>query len=285
MSNNYHDQAENLRKHFQDAETKIITISGGKGGVGKSVFSVNISSELALRKNKVLLFDSDAGFANASILLGKTVKKTLSDYIDGKISIEDCVHETDSGVNVISTGFDFKDWKLFQNNFNGTMAQEFLALARKHDYVIIDTGAGYSDKLIHFYLASDKIFLVTVPEPTAIVNAYTLIKALSMLDVDSELDVILNMITDKSEIRSVEEVLRKTVKNFLNKDINNFYKFVHEKSIHESVKRQIPIVRYKENNAFSKNLKILVDDITNNKRTKKLSFTERFKKIIGIEVR
>lgn len=285
MSKGLRDQADNLRKHFQEAETKIITISGGKGGVGKSIFSVNIATELSMRSNKVLLFDSDAGFANASILMGKNVKKSLSDYIDGKVRLSDCINKTDTGVNIVSTGFDFKDWKLFQNSFTSTMAQEFLSMARNHDYVLIDTGAGYSDKLTHFYLASDKIILITVPEPTAVVNAYTLIKALSFIGVNSELDIVLNMINNTSEVSSVEEVLSKTIKKFLKRNVNRYYRFMNESIVHESVKRQVPAVLLSNKSKFTKKLKLLVDDITEiEESSKKVGFTEKFKKLLGIQV-
>lgn len=235
---------------------------------------------------KSFLFDSDAGFANASILLGKASSNSFSDYINGNISLEDCIQKTDYGVNVVTTGFDFKDWKIFQNNFTDSMAEEFLSLARKHDYVIIDIGAGYSEKLKTFYLSSDKILLVTIPEPTAIVNAYTLIKALSIIGVNAEMDIVLNMIKDKSEIKSVEEVLKKTVKNFLSKDIQNFFYVMYDDVVHESVRRQIPLVHYRENSKTVKNIVYIVDHILdenkeNKNKMKNISFFERFKNMFN----
>lgn len=284
MTPQYQDQAQSLREQFNNVETKIICISGGKGGVGKSVFSVNLSTEIAKTGKSVLLFDSDAGFANASILLGKNVNFTLSDYIDGKANIEKCVQKTKYGVNVISTGFDFKDWKIFQNNFTNKMADEFLKVASKHDYLIVDIGAGYSEKLNSFYISADKILLVTIPEPTAIVNAYTLIKALSMIGVNAELNIILNMIRDKNEIEPVKEVLNRTVSKFLNKKIEKFYDVYYEKLVHDSIKRQIPIVEFKENIRFSKIIKEISMDIMEEDYQQKEPFINKFKKLFGLGV-
>ncbi|MDK2946537.1 MinD/ParA family ATP-binding protein [Geotoga petraea] len=282
MSPGYQDQAESLRSQFKKSDTKIISISGGKGGVGKSVFAVNLSAELAKREKSVLLFDSDAGFANAAILLGKNVKYNMSDYIDGRATLDQCIQETKYGVDVISSGFDFKDWKLFQNGFTSSMTEDFFLKAKDHDYLIIDIGAGYSDKLNSFYLASDKIFLITIPEPTAIVNAYTLIKALSFIGVHSELDIILNMIREKSEIEPVKQVIKKTVSNFLGKDIANFYDVYYDKRVHDSIKSQTPIVNQNINNKFKKSLELIVDDILNIEPNNEKSFTKRFKNIFGM---
>lgn len=269
------DQAERLRNDFSAKETKIICISGGKGGVGKSLISVNIAVEIAKRGKSVLIFDSDAGFANASILLGKTLKNTLSDYINNNLPLEKCIQKTEYGVNVISTGFDFKDWKIYQSSFSPKMVEDLFLLSKDNDYVIVDIGAGYSETIKPFYLAANDILMVTVPEPTAIVNAYTLIKALSIIGVTADLEIILNMVRDRSEVNSVESVLRKTVKSFLNRDIKEFYTIFYDEQIHESVKRQTPLVYYKENAKFSKSIQSIVEGIDTNLAPKKYGFKER----------
>ncbi len=255
MNRIYRDQAAGLREEFSNTQTKIITVVSGKGGVGKSVLSVNIAADLAAHGKRILLFDSDAGFANASILMGNTVKITLSEYMRGNVTFNDCVQDTEYGVKIISSGFDFTDWKIFQNNFNDSIMDEFLSLLKDIDFFIIDVGAGYSEKLNNFYLNSDTIFLITLPEPTAVVNAYTLLKALSVLNVNGEIEIILNMIKNKNEVEMVKSVLNRTVKKFLNREINNFHEISYDENVHTSVKRQIPLISLKENSKFSKDIK------------------------------
>lgn len=284
MKNLYEDQAKGLRKEFVNSDTKIISVLSGKGGVGKSIFAVNIAAKLASYNKKILLFDSDAGFANASILLGSNVKYTLSDYMKGKVDFSECVQETAYGIKIISTGFDFNDWKIFQNSFNNGIFDEFLIVSKEIDYLIIDVGAGYSEKLNNFYLNSDKIFLVTIPEPTAVVNAYSLLKALSFLGVKSEIDIVLNMVKDKEEVENVKSVLGETVKRFLNRNIEEFYEISYDSNVHISVKSQVPLVYLKENSKFSKDLKKIADSILNIKTINENSnFSKRLKKIFGIE--
>ncbi|RAO98909.1 hypothetical protein PW5551_07475 [Petrotoga sp. 9PW.55.5.1] len=281
MNRIYHDQAASLREEFINVPTKIITVLSGKGGVGKSIFSVNIATDLASKGKKVLLFDSDAGFANASILLGNSLKNTLSDYMKGNISFRDCVQETNYGVKIISTGFDFTDWQIFQNNFNDSILNEFLILLRDIDYFIIDVGAGYSEKLNNFYINSDTIFLVTVPEPTAIVNGYTLLKALSLLKVEGEIEIILNMVKNKNEVNSVKSVLSNTTRRFLNREIKNFYEISYDENVHLSVKRQIPLVSLKSSSRFSKDIMSITTNILNLKVEHPISFTMRLKQIFS----
>jgi len=281
MNRIFSDQASGLREEYSNIQTKIITVVSGKGGVGKSVLSVNIAADLAAYGKKILLFDSDAGFANASILMGKTVKFTLSEYMRGNVAFNDCVQDTDYGVKIISSGFDFTDWKIFQNNFNDSILDDFISLLKEVDFFIIDVGAGYSEKLNNFYLNSDKIFLITVPEPTAIVNAYTFLKALSVLNVNGEIEIILNMIKNKNEVEMVKSALSKTVKKFLNRDINNFHEISFDDNVHLSVKRQIPLISLKENSKFSKDVKKITSNILNIKPSSHTNFTQRLKEMFG----
>jgi flagellar biosynthesis protein FlhG len=242
---------------------------------------VNIAADLAAHGKRILLFDSDAGFANASILMGNTVKITLSEYMRGNVTFNECVQDTEFGVKIISSGFDFTDWKIFQNNFNDSIMDEFLSLLKEVDFFIIDVGAGYSEKLNNFYLNSDTIFLITVPEPTAVVNAYTLLKALSVLNVDGEIEIILNMIKNKNEVEMVKSVLSRTAKRFLNREINNFHEISYDENVHMSVKRQIPLISLKENSRFSKDIKKITSNILNIKTSSHSNFAQRLKEMFG----
>jgi len=284
MSYLFNDQASRLREEFASNDTKIISVVSGKGGVGKSVFSVNLAALLAVDDKNVLIFDSDAGFANASILLGCSIKHTLSDYMKGIVTFKECIQETKYGVKIVSTGFDYTDWKIFQNNFDESILNELLSVTRGLDYLIIDVGAGYSEKLNNFYLNSDKIFIVTAPEPTAVVNAYSLLKALSYLGVGSEIEIVLNMAKNKEELDNIKHALENTVKKFLNKDINSFYELSYDPNVPLSVKAQTPIVILKKDSKFSKDMKKIVEDILNlNNLGKKENFANRIKRLFGLE--
>ncbi|MBM7559042.1 MinD/ParA family ATP-binding protein [Marinitoga litoralis] len=264
------DQAEILRKNFSKNKTKIILVTGGKGGVGKSIVSVNIAVNLAKLNKRILIFDTDAGFANASILLGVSPSVSIKDYFDKKLSLEECVINTPYGIKLLSTGVDIKDWIAFQKNFTRNAIEEFFNIAKEHDYVIIDVSAGYNENLRPFYIAADTILIVTTPEPTAIVNAYTVVKALSILEVEGDVDLVINMVRKKTEAETAEKVLRKTIKEYLYKDIRNVFYINFDHLVHDSVKSQTPISSFKPTSIVSQNLMKIAEKIedfefTNNK--------------------
>ncbi|AEX85159.1 ATPase involved in chromosome partitioning [Marinitoga piezophila KA3] len=257
------DQAENLRKTFSKNKTKIVLVTGGKGGVGKSIVAVNTAVNLAKLNKKVLIFDTDAGFANASILLGVTPAVSIKDYFDKKLTLEECIIKTPYGIKLLSTGMDIKDWLSFQKNFTRKAIEEFFQIAKEHDYVIIDVSAGYNENLKPFYIAADNILLVTTPEPTAIVNAYTVIKALSLLEVDGIIDVVINMIRKKSEANTAEQVLRKTIKEYLYTDIRNVFYINFDHVVHDSVKSQVPISSFKPSSNVANDLFSIAEKLEN----------------------
>ncbi|SHE88532.1 flagellar biosynthesis protein FlhG [Marinitoga hydrogenitolerans DSM 16785] len=257
------DQAENLRKTFSKNRTKIILVTGGKGGVGKSIVAVNTAVNLAKMNKNVLIFDTDAGFANASILLGVSPSVSIKDYFDKKLTMEECIIKTPYGIKLLSTGMDIKDWISFQKNFTRKAIEEFFNIAKEHDYVIIDVSAGYNENLKPFYIAADNILLVTTPEPTAIVNAYTVVKALSILEVDGVIDVVINMIRKKSEAATAEQVLRKTIKEYLFKDIRNVFYINFDHLVHDSVKSQTPISSFKPSSHVANDLMLIAEKIEN----------------------
>ncbi|KAF2956477.1 P-loop NTPase [Marinitoga sp. 38H-ov] len=274
------DQAEILRKNFSKNKTKIILVTGGKGGVGKSIVSVNTAVNLAKLNKKILIFDTDAGFANASILLGVSPSVSIKDYFDKKLSLEECVINTPYGIKLLSTGVDIKDWIAFQKNFTRKAIEEFFNIAKENDYVIIDVSAGYNENLKPFYIAADTILIVTTPEPTAIVNAYTVVKALSILEVEGDVDLVINMIRKKTEAETAEKVLRKTIKEYLYKDIRNVFYINFDHLVHESVKSQTPISSFKPSSIVSNDLMKIAEKIENFEFTKNKENDNLLKKLL-----
>ncbi|KLO24876.1 MULTISPECIES: MinD/ParA family ATP-binding protein [unclassified Marinitoga] len=274
------DQAENLRKTFSKNQTKIILVTGGKGGVGKSIIAVNTAVNLAKMNKKVLIFDTDAGFANASILLGVSPSVSIKDYFDKRLTLDECIIKTPYGIKLLSTGMDIKDWISFQKNFTRKAIEEFFNIAKEHDYVIIDVSAGYNENLKPFYIAADNILLVTTPEPTAIVNAYTVVKALSILEVDGIVDVVINMIRKKSEANTAEQVLRKTIKEYLFKDIRHVFYISFDHIVHDSVKSQTPISSFKPSSNVANDLMNIAEKIENDKLSNNRKNDNLLKKLL-----
>jgi len=263
------DQADRLRYLFQQNNMKrcrVITVTGGKGGTGKTCISVNLS--IALRKlgYNVLIIDADIGFSNAEIELGVISKFTLYDVLYGNKKIIDVINDGPIGVKFISTGGNFDlingdiDLNVFFNNIN--------ILDNYFDYIIVDTGAGINKTVKGFIDMSDDVVVVTTPEPTAIMDAYILIKSIQELS-DKNLYLIVNKVTNQSEYVSVYERLNNALINFLGTTINDLG-YIHEDArISECIKAQNPIILKYQSSKPSKDITRIAENLTNHKSTKK----------------
>ncbi|MGB4201582.1 MAG: P-loop NTPase, partial [Thermotogota bacterium] len=199
------DQLETLKKVVAAKNFEIIVVASGKGGVGKSVIAANFAVALAKNQKSVLLFDADVGFANVDILLGLTTKNTLRDYLVGKMELKDVLYPTSYGIWLLSSGTDVGDLIAFRNESKLRLMDDFLKLVVDMDYAVVDTGAGFNEELVAFYQAADKLFLVTTPEPTALINVYTLAKVLATKGIFPELYLIMNQSRNTSKDTQVLE--------------------------------------------------------------------------------
>ena len=200
------DQEQLLRNYLSGKKTevytpekeekgaRIITVTSGKGGVGKSNFTVNFSIELAKRGKKVLIIDADFGLSNIDVILGITPEFNLSDVLKKDKRMYEVITEGPYGVKFISGGsgvldllsLDDDGLELFLNGMND--------LEKDVDFIIFDTGAGINDNFLKLMQASDEVVLVTTPEPPAIVDAYALFKTLILLDKSARIRMLLQLL-------------------------------------------------------------------------------------------
>jgi flagellar biosynthesis protein FlhG len=234
------DQAEHLRK----TEPNIISVLSGKGGVGKSVIAVNLSLALKEKGLRVLLFDADVGFGSVEILLGFMAPKTLKDFFKSNVRIEDIVFETKYGVDVLSSGIDIEDLILFNLSDRRRFFDEFARLLKRYDYLVIDFPPGYNENLDEFYIQSDFLILVTTPEPTSIINTYTLIKLLSVKGITpEEIFLVMSMARNMKEGRMAADRLKRVVEKFVGFTIKNYFVIKEDQVVQKSVSSQEPFVQ------------------------------------------
>ncbi len=162
-----------------ESKSKILTITSGKGGVGKSTFTANISYLLAQRGLKIAVIDADIGLANMQVLFNLKPKKTLFDYIEGKVPLEDTLLETEYKNITLIAG---KSAYQYANNSNSSVfariVEDVVAL-NKFDYILIDTGAGLNEYVKEFLSVSSNILAITTTDPSALTDVYALMKMLS----------------------------------------------------------------------------------------------------------
>lgn len=183
MFNSISSQASKLisltKRNSQKSKTKLVTITSGKGGVGKSTFAGNIAYLLSSRGFKVAVVDADIGLANMQVLFDIKPKYTLFDYIDGKVTVEDVLLQTAYKDVFLVAGKSGYRYSNYSNSFVfARIVQDIISL-NKFDIVLVDTGAGLNDYVKEFLAISDNILAVTTTDPSALTDLYALMKMLS----------------------------------------------------------------------------------------------------------
>lgn len=273
------NQAEGLFS----SQAKIVSVASGKGGVGKTVVAVNLSIALQERGYRILLFDTDAGFANAEILMGITPKMTLKDFLKKKASIEDVIFRTPYGVDLISTGMDVDDLITFNIEDKGKVLNELRRLGEMYDYIVFDFPPGFNEQLERFYMSSDHVLVLTATEPTALVNAYTFVKILVLKGLEPvSFHVVMNMVKDMKEGRKILEKFSSVVNKFIGVSFDSTHLVRFDPLVRDSVTRQIPLVILRKTSQPSLAIHGIADKITNRTVVKRLSFIERVKLLLGM---
>jgi flagellar biosynthesis protein FlhG len=240
------DQAYNLRRKMlldDSPPAKTIAVVSGKGGVGKSNISTNLSILLGRENKKVLLFDLDIGMGNIHILLGSHHSYSIMDYIDEKESdIDTIICKNVHGISYISGGNGLKDiveWKEKQiERFFEVMEYA----VQKYDYILFDMGAGATKETVEFLLAMDEIIVVTTPEPTSITDAYSMIKYIYLRDQEKKFYLTCNRAEFKKEGLETITRLQETVRKFLHKEIISLGVLPEDSTVRKAVIQQTPLV-------------------------------------------
>lgn len=284
------DQAFNLRKmmrniDFEDEKpskkkkAKVLTITSGKGGVGKTNIAVNLAISIKGLGYKVVLVDVDFGLANVEIITGTNIKYTISDSIISGKGIEEIMVEGPEGIKLISGGFGLHE-KTIMNEYNiKFFLREMEKLESIADFVIIDTGAGVSKDVLNFIMAADETLLVTTPDPTSIMDAYTILKALTINGYRGKLNIVANMVNNRKEAYDTYNKLYKASRNFLNQELEFLGYLEKSDIVNNAVKNQCPFLLFNPTSAISKKINIMalkfVDPTKYNKNKENKSFANR----------
>ncbi|MBB6674614.1 MinD/ParA family protein [Cohnella nanjingensis] len=239
-----HDQAQALRHlvHSRDPAsaraTRIVTVTSGKGGVGKSNFSLNFALALQNRGYSVLLFDADIGMANIDVLLGTPAKYNLFHLLKREKSIWEIIQVGPSGLQFIAGGSGFQDLIRLSEQELEYFASEIAKLHGHVDYLLFDTGAGLSKETLRFISAADETIVVTTPEPTSITDAYALIKMVKTMGHDAAFRLVVNRVEGDREGRQTADNIRQVARTYLDLDLPLLGFVPDDANVSRAVKRQ-----------------------------------------------
>ncbi len=245
------DQAEQLRNIIKANHTpqrplaRVITVTSGKGGVGKSNTSINLALQFRKMGQRVIILDADFGLANIEIMFGTVPKHNLCDLIYQGKNIKDIITWGAGDVGFISGGSGIVGMSNLSREHLTYIIQNLAQLDAIADVIIIDTGAGISDAVLEFLVASGEILLVTTPEPTSITDSYSLLKALNRhprfsKDV-SQIKVIANRVNRASEGENLFKKLEVVVNRYLKIPISYLGAIPWDTQLSEAVMQQKPV--------------------------------------------
>lgn len=240
------DQAEKLRNEVKlrrkAPQTKVLTVTSGKGGVGKSNLAVNLAVWFTKLGKKVIIFDADFGLANVEVMFGTVPKHDLSDMIYNGMSLKDIITPGPMDIGFISGGSGI----IALNNLTSAQINMVLddlnSLSDLCDILIVDTGAGISDNVLKFVLASPDVLLVTTPEPSSLTDSYSLVKAMvrnENFDRDKvRIRMIANKVQSENEAMQVFNKMDSVTSRFLNEKLIYQGMVPSDQTLEKAVRRQ-----------------------------------------------
>lgn len=242
------DQAQQLRNIVKLQEqrnisnAKVITITSGKGGVGKSNMAVNLAVHFRKMGKRVIIFDADFGLANVEVMFGTVPKYNLTKLLEGEMKIEDIITKGPEDIGFISGGSGI----VGLNNLNKSQIDYLISnlsyLNELTDVLIIDTGAGVSDSVLEFVLASPEVVLVTTPEPSSLTDSYSLIKALyknpGFIKNGTNIRLVANKVNSRDEAMAVYNKIKTVTTKFLNGEVKYLGMVPQDDTLEKAVRNQ-----------------------------------------------
>ncbi len=217
---------------------RVIAITSGKGGVGKTNIAANLAYLLSNMKKKTLVFDADMGLANIDVILGLAPKYNLYHVLRGEKSLSDIVLEGPGGIKILPAASGIQEMTDLTKGQKLALLDELNELSDDLDFMLIDTAAGIAGNVIYFNMAAREIIVVVSPEPTAITDAYALIKILYSRHAGKKFMLLVNMVKNAAEAREVFNKLSNATSHFLNLSIEYLGYVLDDHSVQDAVRRQ-----------------------------------------------
>ena len=256
---------------------KVIAITSGKGGVGKTNVVVNLAVTCQRLGRKVLIFDADLGLANIDIIFGLNPKHNIEEIINGEKELSEIILRGPEGVAIIPAGSGVQDLTQLSEGQKMHLLNEFDGLNNMFDLLLVDTAAGISSNVMYFNLAAEERIVVVTPEPTSITDAYALIKVMFHQHGIKNFFLLLNMVPDENAAKSVYRHLSTVVAQFMGGISLDYVGYIPtDNHLRESVTRREPVVCCYPDAASSQGFKALATYLLNQKARRPIDGNIKF---------
>ena len=248
------DQASALRQIVQNIKkqrtrapgegARILCVTSGKGGVGKTSFTVNLAISLAKKGLRVLIVDADFGLSNVDVVMGVTPQYDLSHVVRGEISVKDAIFDGPGGVRIVSGGSGVMELLKLSETQLANIMDNLLLLDGIADIIIFDTGAGVTPNILQLVEASEEVIVVTTPEPTAIMDAYALVKTVTNHSEGSRtrLRLVVNKADSVTEARDTMAKFTAVVRLYLKIEVEELGHLLADPVVSRSIRLQRPFM-------------------------------------------
>ena len=236
------DQASSLRKMNQSRLIKVIAVTGGKGGVGKTNITLNTAIAMAKQGKRVMVLDADLGLANVDVMLGLRVEKNLSHVLSGECTLDEVLVTGPHGIKIAPATSGTQSMTELSPTQHAGLIRPFSELRSQVDVLIVDTAAGISDMVLSFARASQDVLVVVCDEPTSLTDAYALIKILNRDYGVFRFKIVANMVRDVREGQELFSKLSKVTGRFLDVALELVATVPFDENIRRAVRKQSAIV-------------------------------------------
>ena len=221
---------------------RVIAVTSGKGGVGKTNISVNLAASLSLAGQRVMLMDADLGLANVDVLLGLEPHFDLQHVISGEKSLDEIIVQGPLGIHVVPASSGVEKMAELTSVEHASLIAAFSELKQPIDVLIVDTAAGIADGVVSFAKACQEVIVVVCDEPTSLTDAYALIKVLSLRHGIKQFQILANMVKDESQGLNLYEKLLNTTDRFLEVGLKYLGAVPFDEQLRQSVRAQKPVM-------------------------------------------
>jgi flagellar biosynthesis protein FlhG len=236
------DQATGLRRMVNPEPVRVIAVTGGKGGVGKTNISINLGVAMAELGRRVMLLDADLGLANIDVLLGIHASRNLSHVINGECGLEDVMVQGPKGIRVVPGASGLQQMAALSRAEHAGLIHAFSEVANEVDVLLIDTAAGISDLVVSFSRAAQEQIVVVCDEPASITDAYAIIKLLNREYDVSRFRILANMVKSVQEGKDLFNKMCRVTDQYLDVMLSYMGSIPFDEQLRRAVKSQKPVV-------------------------------------------
>ncbi|MCD6165132.1 hypothetical protein DRP98_07790 [candidate division KSB1 bacterium] len=244
-----------------DAHPRRIAITSGKGGVGKTTIALNLAILATKIGEKTLLIDGDVNLANIPILSDSSPSYTYVDVLRGHKTLAEIIYEYAPDLHILATGSGILELMDKASDFSDKLRYQFRQLDGIYQRIVIDTASGISSAVFSQLVQTDEILLVTIPEPSAIADAYAIVKIMTYFYPKHPISLIVNMANSEAEAKETFEKFNLITQKFLQRSLKLAGFLLFDEKVRQSTKTQTPYVLSNSNSPFGKNLQQIADKI------------------------